>query len=150
MQYLISLVFHFLTSNSRHGTHSPFVYKIANEVIYSKSKPTTLRLSKQRLLDDIASYFQVKYTRLTADLGIDKALIVSENVDIQQLITIQKEYKYIVVHDIYKSDFAIKLWKSICSDPHFIVCIDLFYFGLIFYREEQPKQLFKLRFPYWR
>src|SRR5690606_31069785 len=35
MRYLISYVWHYLVSHSRHGTHSPFVYALADQVIYN-------------------------------------------------------------------------------------------------------------------
>lgn len=151
MQYLWRLFTHFISSNSRHGTHSPFVYRIADEVIYTKSKSASGGNKPQILLYDLAAYFEVDYAPLHLETGKDKALIIEDEMaDIEQLAILQRQFKYVVVPDIYRAKRRKQLWESVCRDPRFIVCIDLFYYGLIFYRSEQPKELFKLRFPYWR
>lgn len=151
MQYLWRLFFHFFSSNSRHGTHSPFVYSMADEVIYAKSKRTNVSNKQKLLLSDIAAYFEVDYVSSPLEIGNDKALIIENGMeDVEQLVTIQQQFRYLVIPDIYRDNRRKLLWESICRDSRFIVCIDLFYYGLVFYRKEQPKELFKLRFPYWR
>lgn len=151
MQYLWRLFFHFFSSNSRHGTHSPFVYSMADEVIYAKSKRTPVSNKQQLLLSDIAAYFEVDYVSSPLEIGNDKALIIENGMeDVEQLVTLQQQFRYLVIPDIYRDNRRKLLWESICRDSRFIVCIDLFYYGLVFYRKEQPKELFKLRFPYWR
>ncbi len=151
MQYLWRLFFHFFSSNSRHGTHSPFVYRMADEVIYAKSKRTHVSNKQQLLLFDIATYFEVDYVSSPLEIGNDKALIIENGMeDVEQLVTLQQRFRYLVIPDIYRDNRRKLLWESICRDSRFIVCIDLFYYGLVFYRKEQPKELFKLRFPYWR
>lgn len=151
MQYLWRLFFHFFSSNSRHGTHSPFVYRMADKVIYAKSKRTNVSNKQQLLLSDLAEYFVVTYTSSSFDGGNDKALIVEDGVeDVEQLVTLQQQFRYLVIPSIYRDNRKKLLWESICRNSRFIVCIDLFYYGLVFYRKEQPKELFKLRFPYWR
>src|SRR5690606_3191570 len=37
MRYYFDYIYHFLVSNSRHGTHSPFVYALTEKVIYNPS-----------------------------------------------------------------------------------------------------------------
>lgn len=149
MKYLWHLVVHFFTANSRHGTHSPFVYKLADEVIYVKSSIKTKKNKQQILLDRFAAYFDVCYVTSDSERGMDKALLVSDKSwSFDQLIDFQKKFKFLVVKDIYKDRDMRLLWLSMCRDPNFIVCIDLFYYGLVFYRKEQPKGFFKLRFPY--
>ncbi|MDR2281726.1 MAG: hypothetical protein LBE37_00875 [Sphingobacterium sp.] len=151
MQYLWRLFFHFFSSNSRHGTHSPFVYSMADEVIYAKSQRTNVANKQQLLLSDIAAYFEVDYVSSPLEIGSDKALIIENGMeDVDQLAILQKQFRYLVISDIYKDNGRKLLWESIGRDSRFIVCIDLFYYGLVFYRKEQPKELFKLRFPYWR
>ena len=148
MHYLFKLIAHFLTSNSRHGTHSPFVYKLADEVIYKKNQHGT-GSKKQALLVDIANYLSVSYAECSTDIGLDKAWLIQDNTSLEKIAVLQHQFKYLVLKDIYKSKYATHLWKDVCKDPRFIVCVDLFYYGFIFYRKEQPKELFRLRFPYW-
>lgn len=151
MRYLWRLLFHFISSNSRHGTHSPFVYRMADGVIYAKTKNASGGDKPQILLYDLAAYFDVDYALSHLETGNDKALIIEDAMaDIEQLTILQRQFKYLVIPGIYKDKRRKQLWESVCRDPRFIVCIDLFYYGLIFYRSEQPKELFKLRFPYRR
>ena len=42
MQFYLKYLRHYLISHSRHGTHSPFVYKLVDEVLYRK--PTVEQL----------------------------------------------------------------------------------------------------------
>lgn len=149
MHYLFKLIAHFLTSNSRHGTHSPFVYKLADNVIYTKAQQVAGN-KQQVLLMDMANYFSVSYSKSPTDIGVDKAWVIQDNISLEEIAVLQHQFKYLVLGDIYKCKYAIQLWKDVCKDPRFIVCVDLFYYGLIFYRKEQPKELFRLRFPYWR
>ena len=54
-RFIIDYIRHYLTSHSRHGTHSPFVYKLTDEVIYDfKSKTVYADIENQRkkLLND--------------------------------------------------------------------------------------------------
>jgi hypothetical protein len=37
-------------------------------------------------------------------------------------------------------------WDNIKAHPAVMLTIDLFYIGLVFFRKEQPRQHFKLRF----
>lgn len=151
MRYFWTGVMHFLSSNSRHGTHSPFVYKLADNVIYAKSKTHSVAGKQEELLADIAGYFGVNYAESGLDIGTDKALIVEKSMmNVEDLAVLVRRFKYLVIPNIYKDRITKRSWQLVCQDPRFIVCIDLFYYGLIFYRIEQPKEFFKLRFPYWR
>ena len=49
-------------------------------------------------------------------------------------------------HDIYWSEEMSRAWKKIQTYEQVIVSVDLFYFGLAFFRNNQPKQHFILKF----
>jgi len=51
-----------------------------------------------------------------------------------------------VFDDIYWSAEMQAAWQAIQQHPQVTLTIDLFYVGLVFFREKQPKQHFKLRF----
>jgi len=51
-----------------------------------------------------------------------------------------------VFDDIHWSEEMSRAWKAIQAHPAAVVTIDLFYVGLVFFRQQQPKQHFVLRF----
>lgn len=50
-----------------------------------------------------------------------------------------------IFNDIYWSKEMTEAWNHICSDNSVTVSIDVFNFGCIFFRREQPKQHFRIR-----
>lgn len=71
-RFIIDYLRHYLTSSSRHGTHSPFVYKLTDEVIYDfKFKNEYLAIENQRkkLLND---HSEIEVTDLGAGSQFNK------------------------------------------------------------------------------
>jgi hypothetical protein len=52
---------------------------------------------------------------------------------------------FFIFNDIYGNSETIKNWSSIKKHPKVKVSLDLFYFGVIFFRKEQAKEHFKIR-----
>lgn len=52
---------------------------------------------------------------------------------------------FFIVDDIYWSKGMTKAWEEIKKDPRVKVSIDLYYFGIVFFRKEQKKEDFILR-----
>ncbi|MEZ7875852.1 MAG: hypothetical protein QMB86_02525, partial [Polaribacter sp.] len=52
---------------------------------------------------------------------------------------------FFIFNDIYGNSETIKNWSSIKNHPKVKVSLDLFYFGVIFFRKEQAKEHFKIR-----
>ncbi len=50
-----------------------------------------------------------------------------------------------VVDDIYWSEEMTLAWRAICARPEVMISVDLFHFGLIFFRDKQPKQHFTIK-----
>ncbi len=53
----------------------------------------------------------------------------------------------IVLHDIYWSEGMTQAWEKIKADNDATVTIDLFFFGLVYFRKGQVKEHFDIRFP---
>lgn len=51
-----------------------------------------------------------------------------------------------IFDDIYWSEEMMKAWEEIKQHPQVTLTVDLFWIGLVFFRKEQPKEHFKLRF----
>ena len=65
----------------------------------------------------------------------------------QEAKSILKGEGPIVLHDIYWSDGMRRAWEKIKADNDATVTIDLFFFGLVYFRKEQRKQHFSIRYP---
>ena len=137
MLYFFKKISHYLTANSRHGTHSPFVYALADELIYNKN------LSRgQSLISDIIRYYVKK--------GVDDSLFFVTDFaqsSVEDLLRLQDSYFMIFIKNIHLPASELN-WKAMETHPDFIVLIDLFEFGILCKRKEQPKENFKLRYPY--
>lgn len=139
MIYSLQRIKHFITSNSRHGTHSPFVYALADELIYNNNIDRG-----DSLMEDIISYFETK--------GINRGVFLVTDLNtysVEELLSLQDNYFMIFVKDIYRKAIHRKIWKSMQEHKDFVVLIDLFEFGIICKRKEQLKENFKLRYPYY-
>src|SRR5690606_3315200 len=108
MRYYWDLIQHFFVSNSRHGTHSPFVYGLASRVIYhiSRVRPYTVA---------VPSDFNPKYSDLLlailTDMGVQKLACFREDTSADALFAVLNSSpayqllesislgKIIVVHD---------------------------------------------------
>lgn len=156
MRYLISYVWHYLVSHSRHGTHSPFVYDLADQVIYNSSyssgksiaHPVEMHADYQNLLFKILGRLDV--AQITDDLGareVDGYWIKTlKKKDVDLLLNRITEGKIVAIHDPYGKNIN-KLWKQLTADSRVTVSINLFHFGLLLQRDGQRKENFLLRYP---
>ena len=155
-QFLSYLKFLWYSKN-QHGVHSPFVYDFVTKGLYKKitnnqrikiEEIQKLSSKKKKIFLKTANYFNVN--RIFTKIGdANKAsnqkwnLLFLNSLDNQQLIP-NPNY-FVVVNGIHKSKKALNNWKSIIKNKEATVTIDLFYFGLIFFREEQEKEHFIIR-----
>jgi hypothetical protein len=56
------------------------------------------------------------------------------------------EESVFVFDDIHWSDEMHEAWQYISKHPKVMISIDLFFVGLVFFRKNQPKQHFVLRY----
>lgn len=156
MRYYWELIRHFLTANSRHGTHSPFVYALAEKVVYAKAGTTTspnvipanLSFRYRCLLHDLLSALDVGQMDIYPHSLHGQAVWVDLNmVSREDLIPLLSKGTAVIVHEPYQSKSK---WQDLIADPAVVVSIDLFHFGILLHRTEQRKENFRLRYPYWR
>ena len=60
------------------------------------------------------------------------------------LPTIHNE-SYFIFDDVYWNNGMKEAWSEIKNHPKVTVTVDLFYFGIVFFRKEQAKEHFKIR-----
>jgi predicted O-methyltransferase YrrM len=61
-------------------------------------------------------------------------------------LTRRTDQSVFVFDDIHWSAEMDRAWEAIKSHPEVMLTVDLFYMGLVFFRKNQPKQHFSLRF----
>ncbi len=157
-----------LFSNSLHGTHSPFVYKFLEEVVYKtvsiNSDKTYLRSSKlhskkyNELLFRMIQYFKINSIIECGNKSESEIRGIIDNSNLIELMIFNaheinqtiyehslkkiNECSIFVFDGIRSSDNQLNFWKKIQSDNRIIVTIDLFEIGIVFFRTQQPKENF--------
>lgn len=63
----------------------------------------------------------------------------------EQLKQLSHNESIIIIDDIYWSREMLEAWELIREDSDATVTLDLYYFGMVFFRREQKKQHFKIR-----
>lgn len=153
--YLDGLI-HFLSANSRHGTHSPFVYQLVDEVIYPKRRPGEPNDREQRLIARLIKRFQPD-TVYTADNGCPQNLpldfLVVDCADFGKAAA-QVEACWgqfhsgsvLVLSGFHLHEETKALWESIKAKADVTVTIDMFRLGLVFFHAGQAKEDFRIRY----
>jgi predicted O-methyltransferase YrrM len=123
--------------------------------------PNLYQFSKQLFKDQPATNivsingnFNVEFPKLLSQLDRLDFLYIDGNhayeptINYFKLALEKKNANSIFVFDdIYWSDEMIKAWKEICAHPEVSLSLDLFYFGIIFFRtENKEKEHFILKF----
>lgn len=159
MRYYWDLIRHFFTSNSRHGTHSPFVYDLAVHAIYARSDadkqqvdvPEGFKPSYMRLLLRILSRMEKKkIAYVQQPMDADTLWVDLKQIPLPSIIEAVRRGKLVVVHEPMRTRQSKRIWEKLIQSPDVIVSIHLFHFGLVMYRQGQRKENFRLRYPFWR
>ena len=158
----ISYLKFLLKSTNQHGVHSPFVYHFVTKGLYQKNKKDiisikypvlkSLKRSERKVLSKIIQYFSID--TISFDLNdstenLDKEyhvlyLKLSDDLILPPLEQLTSKH-FVVVSDIYKNKKTNVKWLEIIEKEAATVTINLFYFGIIFYRKEQAKEHFNIR-----
>lgn len=157
IRYCLDYINHRLTSKSRHGTHSPFVYQLVDEVVYAKRQKGEANDKVQRLIDRLMRRFNSRQVyRLGSALPPDGPLdIIVFQADynpktnehfLHELLPKLHQGSVLVVTAVYHSNDTKQFWRSIKAIPGVTVTIDLFDVGLVFFHVGQAKENFRIRF----
>jgi len=151
-----------IKSQNQHGLHSPFVYDFITKGLYQqKIKKSDLleykdleNLSKKQLviLTKIVNYFEINHINFNVNSFIEntnKTYKMLFTKDLSTLINVNfkslNSHHIIIVDQIHQHKKHKKEWQKIINLQEATVTIDLYYFGLIFFRKEQVKEHFIIR-----
>src|SRR5690606_10442712 len=154
-RYYLDYIVHYLVSHSRHGTHSPFVYRLLEDVIYAPKSEEEPVGKVERLIARIADRFgrNTVYRIGTPLPNQPLDVIVSDMLDgealaacLQQLRPSIHKQTVLVISGIYRNGNMKRLWQDLQKRPDVTVTIDLFRLGLVFFHDGQAKEHFRIRF----
>lgn len=129
---------HYIFANTLHGTHSPFVYKFLEDVVYQPNIKSNNKL--EQLIERIQNSRE-KGNVIVFDGSIpaielfNNYIIKSEDVNEQSIF---------VFKQIRENNERLIAWKKIVSDSKNIISVDLFDIGLLFFDQKKPKEHFKI------
>jgi len=175
MQYYLKYLCHYLGSHSRHGTHSPFVYQLVDEVLYRKPTVDELNavplcyqkagkkaIKKYLFLDRLLRTFVFGNFKFTAKetqqdllylfeqirtLGSARVIhYIDTDLDYLTLLDDVDEHDMLIIDEPHASKNHEKYWELLKQTERVVVTIDLFQLGLVFFRKGQRKENFVIRF----
>jgi len=156
LRYYIDKWLHFFAAHSRHGTHSPFVYRLVDEVIYAKRLPGEPRDKVQRLIGRLIHRFQPGMVFMLTNKPIPTTTLDFVIIDADALEAPAAQVaafwpqlhagSVLVLLDVYRTAESKTLWRSIKMKPEVTVTIDMYRMGLVFFRSGQAKEGFKIRY----
>lgn len=158
----ISYLKFILKSTNQHGVHSPFVFSFVTKGLYKKkvkiisfdntSELDLLSKKQQKILSKILLYFKINrldfnFYSFESNTSKDyKILFIKSLNEFQKINLDSLTSKHIIIVDRIHQNKTIRLaWQNIIKNKQATVSIDLFYFGLLFFRPSQAKEHFNIR-----
>ena len=158
----LAYINYLIRSKNQHGIHSPFVFDFVTKGLNEKQKIQTISnlnstdldfsKSEEKLLKKILNYFQIE-DEFKKNINSTKTSDDNYNVlyynDLNNfkidLSNRNSFVKMLIIRRIHQAKESEKKWQEIINFKSATVTIDLFYFGLIFFRKEQRKEHFIIR-----
>lgn len=159
---LLAYINYLIRSKNQHGIHSPFVFDFVTKGLYQRQKnqrnlnlnSSDLAFSKaeEKLLIKILNYFQIedefnKIINSTKTSGDNYKILFYNSLN-NFNIDYLKPYssvEILIIRRIHQSKESEEKWQEIINFKSARVTMDLFYFGLVFFRKEQRKEHFIIR-----
>ncbi len=159
---LLAYINYLIRSKNQHGIHSPFVFDFVTKGLYQRQKnqrnvnlnSSDLAFSKaeEKLLIKILNYFQIedefnKIINSTKTSGDNYKILFYNGLN-DFNVDYLKPYspgEIIIIRRIHQSKESEEKWQEIINFKSARVTMDLFYFGLVFFRKEQRKEHFIIR-----
>ena len=159
---ILAFINYFIHSKNQHGIHSPFVFDFVTKGLYQKQKnqkkinlkSADLNFSKseEKLLHKILIYFKIddKFNEIINSIKtLDKIhkVFYYNNLNNFKIDYLNRNspVEMLIIRGIHQSKDNEKKWQKIIKIEDATVTIDLFYFGLVFFRKEQRKEHFIIR-----
>lgn len=156
LRYYLDGLVHFVSAHSRHGTHSPFVYRLVDEVIYAKRLPGEPRDKVKRLVARLITKFQPDTVYMSGSGPMPTSALDFVVIDCANCgaLTSQADtlwprlhaHSVLVLLGCGRTAATKALRQSVKGKPEVTVTIDLFHTVLVFFHKGQAKEDFKIRF----
>lgn len=159
---VLAYIKYLIRSKNQHGIHSPFVFDFVTKGLYQKQKnhskpnlnPRSLELSQseEKLLYKILNYFKIEdqidelFNLTKTSIKNHKTLFFNNlnNLNTDSLKT-NSTVEMIIIRSIHQSKESEEKWQETINLESATVTMDLYYFGLLFFRKEQRKEHFIIR-----
>ncbi len=135
-------------STNQHGVHSPFVYALLIQCFYKRDLNENIKVKHSRFIAKLYHYFKPKNFCVGNIEDFDHIDML-----ITQDLIWKDKYSYLVHNDtlivikgIYSNRDALKKWKQLQNNKKITVTIDVYSYGLVFFRKEQVKQNLIVRY----
>ncbi len=152
------------TATNHHGVHSPFVFGFITKCLYSKdSFPGTKTenvLLKCAANLDIKTFWGIegkpeikkRIVDLFPTIHFDAVPYDMAYIDVTEFDTVFqgisdkiKNDTPVIIDSIHKNKGNFALWEALIDREALKVTLDLFYCGVVFLRQQQAKEHFKIR-----